>query len=65
MQSAQNNGAAIASGTVQALHTSATGTEAELDDGRRLRAKAAIVASGAFAAGVGPAPGARGPASQV
>jgi hypothetical protein len=51
MQSAQGNGAAIASGTVRALHTSATGTEAELDDGRRLRAEAAIVASGAFAAG--------------
>jgi sarcosine oxidase len=51
MQSAQGNGAAIASGTVRALHTSATGTEAELDDGRRLRAGAAIVASGAFAAG--------------
>ena len=30
---------------------STTGTEAELDDGRRLRAEAAIVASGAFAAG--------------
>jgi sarcosine oxidase len=51
MQSAQGNGAAIALGTVRALHTSATGTEAELDDGRRLRAEAAIVASGAFAAG--------------
>jgi hypothetical protein len=43
--------AAIALGTVRALHTSATGTEAQLDDGRRLRAEAAIVASGAFAAG--------------
>ena len=51
MQSAQGNGAAIALGTVRALHNSATGTEAELDDGRRLRAEAAIVASGAFAAG--------------
>ena len=51
MRSAQGNGAAIASGTVRALHTSATGTEAELDDGRRLRAKAAIVASGSFSAG--------------
>jgi sarcosine oxidase len=51
MQSAQGNGTAIASGTVRALHTSATGTEAELNDGRRLRAEAAIVASGAFAAG--------------
>jgi sarcosine oxidase len=50
-QSAQAHGAAITSGTVRALHTSATGTEAELDDGRRLRAEAAIVASGAFAAG--------------
>ena len=51
MQSAHGNGAAITSGTVRSLHTSATGTEAELDDGRRLRAEAAIVASGAFAAG--------------
>jgi glycine/D-amino acid oxidase-like deaminating enzyme len=51
MRSAQGNGAAIASGTVRALHTSATGTEAELDDGRRLHAEAAIVASGSFAAG--------------
>ncbi len=51
MQSAQGNGAAIALGTVRALHTSATGTEAELDDSRRLRAEGTIVASGAFAAG--------------
>ncbi len=50
-QSAQAAGATITSGTVRALHTSATGTEAELDDGCRLRAGAAIVASGAFAAG--------------
>ncbi|HEU5420683.1 MAG TPA: FAD-dependent oxidoreductase [Streptosporangiaceae bacterium] len=50
-QSAQASGATITSGTVRALHRSATGTEAELDDGRRLRAAAVIVASGAFAAG--------------
>jgi len=50
-QSAQRDGATITSGTVRVLHTSATGMEAELDDGRRLRAEAAIVASGAFAAG--------------
>ena len=50
-QSARANGATVTSGTVRALHTSATGAEAELDDGRRLRAGAAIVASGAFAAG--------------
>ena len=49
-QSAQAHGATITSGTVRALHTSTTGTEAELG-GRRLRAEAAIVASGAFAAG--------------
>ena len=50
-QSAQGNGATITSGTVLGLRTSVTGMEAELDDGRRLRAGAAIVASGAFAAG--------------
>jgi sarcosine oxidase len=50
-QSAQANGATITSGAVRVLHTSTVGTEAELDDGRRLRAEAAIVASGAFAAG--------------
>jgi sarcosine oxidase len=50
-QSAQADGATITSGTVRVLHMSAAGTEAELDDGRRLRARAAIVASGAFAAG--------------
>jgi sarcosine oxidase len=50
-QSAQADGATITSGAVRALHTSATGTEAELGDGRRGRAGAAIVASGAFAAG--------------
>jgi sarcosine oxidase len=51
LESAQHHGATIASGVVRALHTSATGMEAELGDGRRLRAEAAIVASGAFAAG--------------
>jgi len=50
-QSALANGATIIAGTVRALRTSTTGVEAELDDGRRLRAEAAIVASGAFAAG--------------
>ncbi len=50
-QSAQAAGATITWGTVRVLHMSTTGTEAELDDGRRLRAEAAIVASGAFAAG--------------
>jgi glycine/D-amino acid oxidase-like deaminating enzyme len=50
-QSARGNGVTITSGTVRALCTSTTGVEAELDDGRRLRAEAAIVASGAFAAG--------------
>jgi sarcosine oxidase len=52
-QSAQADGATITSGAVRALHISTTGTEAELDDGRRVRAEAAIVASGAFAAGSG------------
>jgi sarcosine oxidase len=50
-RSAQADGATIVPGTVRALRTSAMGAEAELDDGRRLRADAAIVASGAFAAG--------------
>jgi sarcosine oxidase len=51
LKSAQEYGATITSGVVRALRTSAAGTEAELADGRRLRAGAAIVASGAFAAG--------------
>jgi sarcosine oxidase len=50
-QAAQADGATITSGAVRALHTSVTGIEAELGDGRRVRAGAAIVASGAFAAG--------------
>lgn len=50
-RSAQANGAVIIPGTVRALRTSASGAEAELDDGRWLHAEAAIVASGAFAVG--------------
>lgn len=50
-QSAQGNGATVTRGIVRGLRRSAAGVEAELDDGRRLRAGAAIVASGAFAAG--------------
>jgi sarcosine oxidase len=50
-RSAQADGAAIISGTIRVLHSSATGAEAELDDGRRIGSDAAIVASGAFAAG--------------
>jgi glycine/D-amino acid oxidase-like deaminating enzyme len=50
-QSAQGNGATITRGIVRVLRRSAAGMEAELEDGRRLRAEAAIVASGAFAAG--------------
>jgi sarcosine oxidase len=50
-QSARANGATIISGTIRALRMSATGADAELGDGRRLHAEAAIVASGAFAAG--------------
>jgi sarcosine oxidase len=38
---------------VRALRSSGTGVEAELSDGRRLRADTAIVATGAFAAGSG------------
>jgi glycine/D-amino acid oxidase-like deaminating enzyme len=51
LESAQRHGATVISGTVRALSTSATGVEADLGDGRRLRAAAAIVASGTFAAG--------------
>ncbi|HEY3957096.1 MAG TPA: FAD-dependent oxidoreductase [Streptosporangiaceae bacterium] len=50
-RSAQANGARITPGTVTALRTTAAGVDAELGDGRRIRAGAAIVASGAFAAG--------------
>lgn len=50
-RSAQAAGATVVAGTVRALRTSATGVEAGLTDGRQLRAGAAIVASGAFAAG--------------
>jgi glycine/D-amino acid oxidase-like deaminating enzyme len=51
VQSARADGATIISGTVRDLRMSATGADAELGDGRRLHAEAAIVASGAFAAG--------------
>jgi sarcosine oxidase len=50
-ESAQGNGATVTRGIVRALRRSAAGVEAELNDGRRLRARAAIVASGAFAVG--------------
>jgi len=50
-RSAQANGATITPGTVRELRISGAGAEADLDDGRRVRASAAIVASGAFAAG--------------
>jgi sarcosine oxidase len=50
-QSARARGAVTITGTVRALHVSATGVEARLEDGHRLEAEAAIVASGAFAAG--------------
>jgi sarcosine oxidase len=50
-QSAQGNGATVIRGIVRVLRRSAAGVEAELDDGRRLRAGAVIVASGAFVAG--------------
>jgi sarcosine oxidase len=50
-QAARDQGAIIDPGTVQALRSSGTGIEAELSDGRRLRADTAIVATGAFAAG--------------
>jgi sarcosine oxidase len=52
-QAAENHGAEIIPGTVQALRTSAAGAAAELSDGRRVRAEAAIVAGGALAAGSG------------
>jgi sarcosine oxidase len=51
LESAQRHGVTIISGTIRALRSSRTGTEVESSDGRRLRAGAAIVASGAFAAG--------------
>jgi sarcosine oxidase len=50
-QSARADGAETISGTVRVLRASAAGAEAELDDGRQLRAETAIVATGAFAAG--------------
>lgn len=50
-RSAQDYGAVFAPGIVRALRESGAGVEAELDDGRRIRASSAIVATGAFAAG--------------
>jgi sarcosine oxidase len=52
-EAARAQGAAIVPGTVHALRSSGTGVDAELGDGRRLRADTAIVATGAFAAGSG------------
>jgi glycine/D-amino acid oxidase-like deaminating enzyme len=50
---ARAHGAEIVPGAVRALRSSAAGIEAELDDGRRLRANAVIIATGGFAAGSG------------
>lgn len=50
-RSVQANGGTVIPGAVRALRTSGEGVDAELGDGRRIRAGAAIVASGAFAAG--------------
>lgn len=52
-RAAESHGAEIIAGTVRALRTSAAGAEAELSDGRRVRAEAAIVTGGALAAGSG------------
>jgi sarcosine oxidase len=51
LQSARSSGATVISGTVQALRVSGGGVEAEFEDSRQVRAGAAIVANGAFAAG--------------
>src|SRR5260370_37529749 len=48
---ARSCGAAVIPGTVQALRVSGGGVEAGFEDGRQVRAGAAIVANGAFAAG--------------
>jgi sarcosine oxidase len=66
-RSARDGGAAVIAGTVAALRTSATGAEAELDDGRRVHADTAIVAGGALAAGSGllPVPAALRAKSEV
>jgi sarcosine oxidase len=50
-QAARAQGAIVVPGTVHALRSSGEGVDAELGDGRRLRADTAIVATGAFAAG--------------
>jgi sarcosine oxidase len=51
LQSARSRGARVIEGTVQALRVSGGGVEAGFGDGRKVRAWAAIVANGAFAAG--------------
>jgi sarcosine oxidase len=51
LRSARSCGAAVIPGTVQALRVSGGGVEAGFEDGRQVRAGAAIVANGAFAAG--------------
>jgi sarcosine oxidase len=52
-QAARAQGAIIVPHTVRALRSSGAGVDADLGDGRRLRADTAIVATGAFAAGSG------------
>ena len=51
LQAARSCGTAVIPGTVQTLRVSGGGVEAGLEDGRQVRAGAAIVANGAFAAG--------------
>lgn len=51
LQVARSQGAAVVDGTVEVLRFSGGGVEAGLGDGTRVRAGAAIVANGAFAAG--------------
>jgi sarcosine oxidase len=50
-QSARSHGATVIAGTVGSIRLSGGGVEARLEDGRQVRAGAAIVANGAFAAG--------------
>jgi sarcosine oxidase len=50
-QSARADGATIIPASVRNLRVTGAGVEAELHDGRQLRAETAIVATGAFAAG--------------
>lgn len=51
LQSARSRGATVIEGTVQVLRVSGGGVEAGFEDGRQIRAGAAIVANGAFAVG--------------